>query len=43
MGTMKLGEVLCWVQGVPTEREVHTMEDKAPVYRVLLSALKQPS
>ncbi|KAL3158702.1 hypothetical protein ABBQ32_011442 [Trebouxia sp. C0010 RCD-2024] len=33
-----------WLQhnplGVPTEREVHTLENKAPVYRVLLSSLK---
>ena len=32
-----------YVQGVPTERELHTLENKAPVYRVLLSTLQQSS
>lgn len=28
-------------QGVPTEREVHTTDNSSPVYRVLLTAIKQ--
>ena len=29
-----------WVQGVPTEREVHTADISGPVYRVLLTKVK---